>query len=313
VTAELVQGLLAGDVGSLARAITVVENELAGWQALLAGVQHQLGRAAIVGFTGPPGVGKSTLVNTFIKEQRRRGRTVGVIAVDPSSPLTGGAVLGDRVRMTDATLDPGVFIRSVASRGRLGGLSAATARIVDVMDASGREVVVLETVGAGQSEVEVASLAETTVVVCAPGWGDDIQAIKAGILEIADVLVVNKSDDPRSGETAQQLSAMLMLRRGPRADIPVVNTIATTGDGVATLADAIDRHAQLRGTARNRTERHLARVQHLIVEGALASVRARWIANPELIATLAQAVERSHMDLEAASGRLVRSLCEQEK
>jgi putative protein kinase ArgK-like GTPase of G3E family len=200
----------------------------------------------------------------------------------------------------------------MASRGRLGGLAAATARIVDLMDASGRDMVVLETVGAGQSEVEVASLAETTVVVCAPGWGDDVQAIKAGILEIADVLVVNKSDDPQSKQTVRQLSAMLMLRRGPRADVPVVSTIATSGDGVPALADAVERHAETSGTPQSRAARRLARLQQLIVEGALGFVRARCTASPELVATLAQAVKAGQMDLEAASSRLLKSVSEEE-
>jgi LAO/AO transport system ATPase len=305
--AALLERVLAGDAGALARAITLVENELSGWQALLSSVQSKLGRATIVGFTGPPGVGKSTLVNEFIKEQRRRSRTVGVIAVDPSSPVTGGAVLGDRVRMTDSTLDEGVFIRSLASRGRLGGISTATSRIVDLMDASGREVVVLETVGAGQSEVEVASLADTTVVVCAPGWGDDIQAIKSGILEVADVLVVNKSDDPRALQTLRQLTAMLMLRHGPSAEVAVVSTTATSGQGVGALADAVDRHSQAR-SRESRSARRLTQMQRFIVEGALQTVKHRCETNVELIGSLGKAVQEAQMDLESASHYLLKSL-----
>ncbi len=299
-------GVLAGDPAALAQAITLVENKLAGWQPLLSGIQDRVGRASVVGFTGPPGAGKSTLVNEFIKEQRRRKRTVGVIAVDPSSPKTGGAVLGDRVRMTDTALDGGVFIRSLASRGRLGGLSSAAPQIVDLMDASGRDVIVLETVGAGQSEVDIAGLADVTVVVCAPGLGDDIQAIKAGILEIADLLVVNKSDQPLAKEAVRQLKAMLMLRQGAGADVEVISTIATSGEGVRELADAVDRHPRARFSADERASRRLAQLRRLITEGALQIVRHRCEANDHAVTELGHAVLRAETDLESASYTLLK-------
>lgn len=312
-SATLLERLLAGDAGALARAITLVENRLDGWRSLLSGIQPHLGKAIVVGFTGPPGAGKSTLVNEFVKEQRRRGRTVAVIAVDPSSPMTGGAVLGDRIRMTDSSLDEGVFIRSLASRGRLGGLSPATAKVVDLMDAAGRNIVVLETVGAGQSEVEVTHLADTTVVVCAPGLGDDVQAIKAGILEVADVLVVNKSDQPHAKQTVRQLRAMLMLRRGKDADVAVISTTATSGDGVGALADAVDAHGSVASSAEERVGRRVAQLRRLILEGAIQMLRDRCAGNGELIANLGNAVQRAELDVEAASQRLLQSIQTQEE
>jgi LAO/AO transport system kinase len=305
---DLVERVLVGDTGALARAITIAENRLEGWQLLLSRIHPKLGRAVVVGVTGPPGVGKSTLVNEFTKEQRRRNRTVGVLAIDPSSPISGGAVLGDRIRMTDSSLDNGVFIRSASSRGRLGGLSPAVGHMVDLMDASGRDVVVLETVGTGQSEVEVADLADTTIVVCAPGLGDDVQAIKAGILEVGDVLVVNKSDQAQARQTEQQLRAMLMLRRGPRADIEVVKTIATSGVGVAELVNAVDRHVAGSGQAEHRIARREHRLQRLIIESAMDDIRARCGGNEELIASLAKAVRCGESDVDAASESLVRLL-----
>jgi LAO/AO transport system kinase len=188
---DWIEHLLAGDRAALARAITAVENETAEAPLVLKAIRPALGRASVVGFTGAPGAGKSTLVSAYVAELRRRNLGVGVVAVDPSSPITGGALLGDRIRMTAHATDPGVFIRSLASRGHLGGLSRTASRVIDVMDAAGKDVVLVETVGAGQSEVEIADVADVRVVVLAPGLGDEIQAIKAGILEIADILVVN--------------------------------------------------------------------------------------------------------------------------
>lgn len=229
--------LLAGERAALARAITAVENETAEARLVLQGIRGRLGQALVVGFTGAPGAGKSTLVSAYVAELRRRNQTIGVVAVDPSSPLTGGAILGDRIRMSQHAADPGVFIRSLASRGHLGGLSRTAARVIDVFDASGRDVVVVETVGTGQSEVEIAEIADVRVVVNAPGLGDDIQAIKAGILEIADILVVNKSDLPFAERSARQLAAM-SAQRG-QGSVPVLQTSAMNGAGVPELADAI--------------------------------------------------------------------------
>ncbi len=235
--------LLNGDRTVLSRAISVLENETNEASAIIRGIYPHLGNAMVVGFTGSPGVGKSTLVNSYIKLLCEKGLQVGVIAVDPSSPLSGGAILGDRIRMAAQEHLRNLFIRSLASRCHVGGLSRATSRVVDVMDAAGMDVIIIETVGAGQSEVEIAEIASTKVVVCAPGMGDDIQAIKAGILEIADILVVNKCDLPLTNHTNRQLKAMLVLREAlPDWTTPVLNTSAIDGTGVSELSDAIDEY-----------------------------------------------------------------------
>lgn len=235
--------LLAGDRTVLSRAISALENETSEASTIIRGIYPHIGAAAVVGFTGSPGVGKSTLVNSYITLLCEKGLQVGVIAVDPSSPLSGGAILGDRIRMATQEHLENLFIRSVASRCHVGGLSRATARVVDVMDAAGMDVIVIETVGAGQSEVEIAEIAPTKVVVCSPGAGDDVQAIKAGILEIADILVVNKCDLPLINHTNRQLRAMLTLREAlPDWATPVLNTSAIDGAGVPELAEAIEKH-----------------------------------------------------------------------
>ncbi|WP_169559352.1 methylmalonyl Co-A mutase-associated GTPase MeaB [Sneathiella chinensis] len=240
---DLVIGLRAGNRASLARAITIVENGGPTTGEILQAISGDLGRATVVGFTGAPGAGKSTLVGAFVKALRQRGKSVGVIAVDPSSPLSGGAVLGDRIRMTDHAGDDQVFVRSLASRGHLGGLSRSASHVIDVMDAFGKDFILLETVGAGQSEVEVADIADVKIVVCAPGLGDDVQAIKAGILEIADILVVNKADNPLAERTARQLEARTTGNSGKT--VPVLKTIALEGEGLDALADRVETIAAL--------------------------------------------------------------------
>ena len=232
------QSLLSGNRNDLARAITIVENNLDGRNDIYRAIESHLGNAHVVGFTGAPGVGKSTLIDACIKEFREIGRTVAVLAIDPSSHLGGGAILGDRVRMAQHTGDDGVFIRSVASRGHLGGLSSTAMNIVNLFDACGWNTVIVETVGAGQSEIEISSLADTVVVVESPAMGDDIQAIKSGILEIADVVVINKSDLAESELATSHLTQSIALR--PSSKQPrVLNTTATTGDGVFELVQEI--------------------------------------------------------------------------
>ncbi|MBT4043370.1 MAG: methylmalonyl Co-A mutase-associated GTPase MeaB [Rhodospirillaceae bacterium] len=235
----LVERLLGGEKLALARAITAVENNTPAAAGILQAIAPHLGRASVLGFTGPPGAGKSTLINAFVAALRDRAQSVAVLAVDPSSPLSGGAILGDRIRMSEHVADPGVFVRSLASRGHLGGLSRATAHVIDLMDAAGWDTIILETVGAGQSEFEMTDLAHTNIVLLAPGLGDDIQAMKAGILEIADILVVNKADLPGAGTTASQLKSMLSLRPDSGGEVPVIETVPTTGAGVDQLADAV--------------------------------------------------------------------------
>ncbi len=247
---SLLSRLLAGDRRALARAISAVENGTPAAASIAAGIASKLGRAHVVGITGAPGAGKSTLINALLGELIKRGRTIAVMAVDPSSPITGGAVLGDRVRMGEHGAHERVFIRSLASRGHLGGVTKTTAQVVDVLDAAGFDVVIVETVGAGQSEVEIVGIAHTRIVVYPPGLGDDVQAIKAGILEIADLLVVNKCDLPGAERTARELKDMLKLRTAAAGDVPVLPTSATRGEGIAALADAIAAHGAAAGHGR---------------------------------------------------------------
>lgn len=232
----------AGDRRAIARAISVVEDGGVDGQALSAQLAGDCGRARVVGITGPPGAGKSTLVNALVRELLVRGEAVAVVAVDPSSPITGGAVLGDRIRMADVHADARVFIRSLATRGHLGGLTRSTADVITVLDAAGFDYVIVETVGTGQSEVEITRVAGTRIVVCPPGLGDDVQMLKAGVLEIADIFVVNKSDLPDADRTENELRAMLALRPAARRP-PVLRTTASSGEGVAALADAVRAHA----------------------------------------------------------------------
>ncbi len=237
---KLVDQVLKGDKRAVAKLISMVEDDDPGATEALASVYPKTGKAHVVGFTGPPGVGKSSLINRLVREFRSRGKKVGVVAVDPTSPFTGGAVLGDRIRMADTGTDPGVFIRSMATRGHAGGLALATFDAVKVLDAFGMDIVFVETVGAGQSEVEVASRAHTTVVVQMPQSGDAVQVLKAGILEIGDVYVVNKTDLGGADVVATNLQFMIVEKEGWRA--PVAKTSALEGKGIPELADAIERH-----------------------------------------------------------------------
>jgi LAO/AO transport system kinase len=239
---KLVAAALQGDRGSLARLISVVER--GGPQARAIGrlTYPKGGRAYSVGITGAPGSGKSTLTDRLIGEVRNQGGQVGVLAVDPSSPFSGGAILGDRVRMQDHAVDPGVFIRSMATRGHMGGLALAVPEAIRVLDAAGMPIVLVETVGVGQVEIEVAGATDTTVVVVNPGWGDSVQANKAGLLEIADILVINKADRPGARETRRDLALMLELSSLGDWRPPIVETVASTGQGVVELWQELGRH-----------------------------------------------------------------------
>lgn len=265
--AELLLELQSGKRRPLARLLTRIEADDPSLRALLPELFGAGQGAHVVGVTGPPGSGKSTLVNALTAEWRKRGRRVGILAIDPSSPYTGGAIMGDRIRMMDHAADREVFMRSMASRGELGGLASATWLAVAALDAAGYDPIVIETVGAGQSEVEIARLAETTVVVEVPDMGDEVQAIKAGLLEIADVIAVNKGDRPGADRAARQLRAMLSTAGGrvERKPPPVLVTTATTAEGVPALADAIEKHRatasqpdQARARARNQLRRALS-------------------------------------------------------
>jgi LAO/AO transport system kinase len=274
--ADIAEGILAGSRNALARMISWAENGDPRFAPALAGIYPAVGRAWRVGVTGPPGAGKSTLVNALVIALRARGQTVGVLAIDPSSPYTGGALLGDRIRMEERTVDPGVFIRSMASRGGRGGLARAAVDACDAMDAFGFDVVLLETVGVGQAEFDVVAAADTVVVVLCPGAGDGVQAMKAGILEVADILVVNKADVLGADRLMLDLSEAAHTRAIHRADddgdgweVPVVATTASTGDGVARLLEEIDRHRERRKAGDLdgvRRRKRLAQVRRLIAE-----------------------------------------------
>ncbi len=298
----MVDELAGGGRRPLARLLTRIENGDPSVRELLPDLFAATGGAHVVGITGPPGSGKSTLVSALIGEWRRRGRRVGVLAVDPSSPYTRGAILGDRIRMMEHAADPDVFMRSMASRGELGGLAATTWIAAAALDAAGYDPVLIETVGAGQSEVEIARLAETTLVVEVPEMGDEVQAIKAGLLEVADLIAVNKGDRPGADRAARQLRAMLSSAGGriERKPPPVMLTTATTGDGVAELADAIDAHrsaAREPMAARDRAAHQVRR--------ALADLAARRAAAGSGWDETVQAVADRELDPMTAAERLL--------
>jgi LAO/AO transport system kinase len=258
--AELTEHLLAGDKRALARAISLVENDdPEGW-ALVREVYPKTGKAAVVGFTGPPGVGKSTIIGALVATYRKRDEQVAVLSIDPSSPFTHGALLGDRIRLTDHFLDSGVFIRSMASRGSLGGLSEAALQTALLMDASGKDVVLLETVGVGQAEVDIIDHADTVVLALMPGSGDSIQALKAGVMEIPDIIVVNKSDHPLTDTMVREIRGVLSL--GPQKGwrVPIIKTEASRGEGIDEVAEKIREHREFiesEGTLSERRRRNL--------------------------------------------------------
>lgn len=272
--AALVARVIAGERRSIAAAVTELERFSARAPELLQAMQPHLGRALVAGFTGPPGAGKSTLVNAVIRELRAAGKTVAVIAVDPSSPVSGGAILGDRIRMTAALDDDGVFVRSLASRGYLGGLSPAAVRIIDAFDAAGFDWILLETVGTGQNEIDVAEVADVRIVISAPGLGDDIQAMKSGLLEIADVLVVNKGDREGAERTLQQLIGALSIRALAKDKVPVLKTTATSGAGVRELIAAVE-GAGTSVVAEGLATRRRRRARYLIARAAADLVAER--------------------------------------
>ncbi|PTL36463.1 methylmalonyl Co-A mutase-associated GTPase MeaB [Candidatus Methylomirabilis limnetica] len=263
---ELVQKILKGDVRAAARLMTMIENGDAEARAALKSLYAHTGSAHIIGITGPPGSGKSTLADRLTEELRKRDKTVGIVAVDPTSPFTGGAILADRIRMQSHSLDTGVFIRSMATRGHLGGLARATNEIVDVMDAAGKEVILIETVGVGQDEVEVVGTAHTCVVVSVPGLGDEVQTLKAGILEIGDLFVVNKADREGASRTATELEMMLHMAPEAAGWSPkILKTVATTGEGVAALLDAIFEHKVFMDKCDLRKQKGRARSERVFV------------------------------------------------
>lgn len=276
----LIPRLRSGDSRALARAITAVENRQPGWSELLKSLFPHTGKARILGLTGAPGAGKSTLVDQLAKHYRKENQTVGIIAVDPTSPYTGGAILGDRIRMQDHYADPGIYIRSMATRGSLGGLARTTADVATVLDASGRDLVLIETVGVGQDEVDIVRLADVTIVIQVPGMGDDVQTIKAGIMEIADIFVINKSDREGAERVEREIRAMQSLEtRKDGWTPPIVKTVASEGVGTAELAAAVaDYEAYLKRenlAHRKNVENWQERLVEMLRDAMLEKARAQ--------------------------------------
>jgi GTPase len=321
---RLVDRASGGDLRALARLVSLIENGSPQLRQIMRTLAPRAGGARVIGLTGAPGVGKSTLTGALVKAYRGRGQRVGVIAVDPSSPFTGGALLGDRIRMQDHATDEGVFIRSMASRGHLGGLAAATPQALRVLDAAGFDLVLIETVGVGQAELEIASLADTTIVLVAPGMGDAIQAAKAGILEVADVFAVNKADRPQAQQTVRDLRNMIALGHQPDGEPghpgrpgwkpPIVSTVATTGEGIGELADKIDAHWSWLSSSGERERRRLARAREEVAAIAVGALRRQMRRLPEGtgLDELAGRVARGEMDPYTAADQLVGTLVTQE-
>lgn len=326
----LARNVLTGDRLAIARAITTVENESPAAHTLLASIFPHTGRARLIGVTGAPGAGKSTLVTALALAYRRAGLTVAIVAVDPTSPFTGGALLGDRVRMRTLSGDPGVFVRSMATRGTLGGLSKTTGDVVTVLDAAGFDRILVETVGVGQAEVEIARVAHTTVVVEAPGFGDEVQAIKAGILEIADILVVNKADLPGVERTVQALELMLALRagapptvrhhsqwlrvetppapnRGGDWQVPLLKTSAANQEGVEALFKAIEAHGEWLNESGEQAVREQARIVHQLEQIVRTELTRRLLQQTpdKAITALVEEIRQRALDPYTAAQRLL--------
>jgi LAO/AO transport system kinase len=339
---ELVERFRAGQRTALARAISIVEDGRAGFERILHQLHGDMGRAHRIGITGPPGAGKSTLTSKLALELRKADERIGIVAVDPSSPFTGGALLGDRIRMTNISTDPGIFIRSMATRGHLGGLATTTKEVADLLDAYGYDRVVLETVGVGQSELEIARTADTSVVVLVPESGDSIQAMKAGLMEVADVFVINKADRPGADRLAQELELMLHMRLGDMPQnaghhgvslksvqkaarqgvqakaeetgswaIPVLKTTAQSGEGIDELARTLDRHRgylEASGELSRRRQARLAERVRAVVERRLR--RLAWEKGPgeEILSGSLAALESGEDSPYAVADRIVKEL-----
>jgi LAO/AO transport system kinase len=304
----LAERLIAGDKRALARAITLIENDdPQGWE-LVREVFPRTGRARIVGLTGPPGVGKSTLIGALTAEMRKADRQVAVLSIDPSSPFTRGALLGDRIRLSDHFLDQGVFIRSMASRGALGGLSEATLQAALLMDASGKDDVFIETVGVGQAEIDIVDHGDTIVLVLMPGSGDSIQALKAGVMEIPDIIVVNKSDHPMTDTMIREIRGVLSL--GPSASwrVPIVKTEAAKGEGVAELAERISEHREHIEAEGTLDERRARNLRNEVLELAASRMRRRLeaaVADDESVGELLDRVVKRELDPASAAKELL--------
>ena len=306
--ADLAERLLAGDKRALARAISLVENDdPEGWR-LVREVYPSTGRASVVGFTGPPGVGKSTIIGRLVEEARARDREVAVLSIDPSSPFTQGALLGDRIRLSDHFLDPGVYIRSMASRGSLGGLSEATLQAALLMDASGKDDVFLETVGVGQAEVDIIDHADTVVLALMPGSGDSVQALKAGVMEIPDVIVVNKADHPLTDTMVREIRGVLSL--GPQEGwrVPIVKAEATRNEGIEELAAKMAEHREFiekEGTLAERRKRNLLNEVIALAAGRMRRRLEAQVREDESIHELLDEVVARRLDPASAAAKLL--------
>jgi LAO/AO transport system kinase len=308
---HLTEAVLTGQYRALARAVSLVEREDPSAARLLADIYPATGNARIVGITGSPGSGKSTLVAALAKHCRRQGKRVGIIAVDPTSPFSGGAILGDRIRMADLYTDRGVFIRSMATRGFLGGLAKATNDVVDLLDASGFEMVLVETVGVGQDEVEVIRTVQTNVVVLVPGMGDDIQAIKAGLMEIGDIFAINKADRPGADKTVTEVTMMMSLVEEHGDWVPpIVKTVASKGEGVRELEAAIQRHYEYLASSgeldRRNRERVRIRIETLLKEKFMDRLIGGTLAPHDYEQLLEDVLRKRNNPHDAAEGVLTR-------
>ena len=308
MTSDIAQRLLEGERRSLTRVITWVENGYPEAREAMRDLFPHSGKAHVVGITGPTGSGKSTLVGALAREYRKMGRSLGIIAVDPTSPFSHGALLGDRIRMQDLTSDPEVFIRSMATRGALGGLAAATNDIVAVLDASGKDMVLVETVGAGQDEVDIADTAHTSIVISIPGAGDDMQAIKAGILEIADILVVNKADLPAAESVFKQLHIFMDLARHEGWKVPIIKTVSSKGDGIAQLLEAIDNHRAYLQTSGRLEDMRRKRARRQLLAAAQSELLAKLLTSAESngrLDKLIEAIAERELDPHTAAEQLI--------
>ncbi len=305
----LAANVLRGDVRAIARAITTVENDAPEAAALLSALFPHAGKAVVIGVTGPPGAGKSTLVDRMTAHLRKAGKTVGIVAVDPTSPYTGGAILGDRIRMQAHATDEGVFIRSMATRGHLGGLAAATGRVLTVLQAAGKDVILVETVGVGQDEVEIVGAADVSVVVLVPGLGDEVQALKAGIMEIADVFVVNKADREGVDRVVAEIESMLSLAPAVDGERPaIVQTVAANDQGVAELLSAVDDfrgRAERTGVLARKRRAHLKQEFEDTLQERLMRVVRRRVLGPDEVERTVDRLEARAVDPFAAADAVI--------
>jgi LAO/AO transport system kinase len=308
MSGDIAQRVLDGDRRALTRVLTWVENGYPEAREALRDLFPKSGRAHIVGITGPTGSGKSTLVGALAREYRKAGRSVGIVTVDPTSPFSHGALLGDRIRMQDLTSDPEVFIRSMATRGALGGLAAATNDVVTVLDACGKDMVLVETVGAGQDEVEIADTAHTTIVISIPGAGDDMQAIKAGILEIADILVINKADLPTAESVFKQLHIFMALDRNEGWQVPILKTTAHKNEGVSMLLETIDKHRAYLETSGRLDQMRRKRARRQLLAVAQTALLSKLLAAADTngrLEKLIEAIADRELDPHTAAEKLI--------